>query len=177
MTVYAITNDVNSKRYVGACQIPLRQRWSGHRSKAKHGSHHFIHAAMREIGIERFKVIVLWHGETSVEELKNLEKYYIRALGTQTPGGYNETDGGWSRVCRPCSPEKAAKISSTLMGHPVSAETKEKIRTSPCSISFLGKHHSPEARRRISDGHRGKVASLEARRRMSEAAKRRCSKP
>ena len=74
MTVYAITNDVNSKGYVGACQIPLRQRWSGHRSKAKHGSHHFIHAAMREIGIERFKVIVKKIIEETASELLELNQ-------------------------------------------------------------------------------------------------------
>lgn len=127
MQVYLITNDVNDKAYVGACAMPLARRWSGHRAWARHGRGYGLHAAMREHGIEKFHVSRIWSGNISRAKLKRLEELYIRSFQTLVPNGYNETIGGTTRIFKPCSKEKRAKISASLRGHVISAETRAKI--------------------------------------------------
>jgi group I intron endonuclease len=171
MNIYAITNDVNDKVYVGTTAQPLARRWNGHLQQAKHGRGYSLASAMREFGANKFHVTSVWSGYVSRDALHGLEKYFIKSFRTKSPNGYNETTGGWSRVYRPCSPEKAAKISAKLMGHTVSEETKEKIRNSPCAVSFVGRTHTPEVMERIAAAHRGRKASDETRKRQSDARK------
>jgi group I intron endonuclease len=174
MQVYLITNDVNDKAYVGACSVPLERRWSNHKADARKGRGYALHAAMREIGIEKFHVVRVWSGYIQRQWLKRLEEYCIRCFRTLVPNGYNETIGGTTRIFRPCTEEKKRKISAALMGHPVSQETREKIRNSPCATAaigrpvgeaarekhrarMLGKSPSPETRKKISDTLKGNI--------------------
>lgn len=125
--IYVITNDVNDKAYVGACAMPLEHRWAGHKSWARKGRGHSIHAAMREHGIDKFHITRIFSGVVSREAMKKLEEYYIKSFGTLIPNGYNETIGGTTRIFAPCAEEKKRKISKSLLGHVISVETREKI--------------------------------------------------
>jgi group I intron endonuclease len=94
MFIYAVTNDVNDKAYVGACIRPLNRRWTNHLADARHGRGGALHAAMRECGVEKFHVSAIWSGHIPVADLKKLERYYIRCFQTLEPNGYNQTEGG-----------------------------------------------------------------------------------
>lgn len=171
MQVYVITNDVNDKAYVGACAIPLDRRWSGHKAWANKGRGYSLHNAMREHGIEKFHVTRVWSGYVTRDALHQLEKYYIRCFRTMVPNGYNETDGGWTSISRPCSDEKRKKISQSLMGHKVSQETRDKIRNSPCAIAAIGRPVSEEVRAMHRARMTGRTVSEETRKKISETLK------
>jgi group I intron endonuclease len=95
MFIYAITNDVNEKVYIGLHYgRDLRTRWTTHRSFANRGSQSIIYLAIRKYGIEHFHITAIWSGHVSLVNLKKLECYYIRSFQTKTPNGYNLTDGG-----------------------------------------------------------------------------------
>ena len=127
MNIYLITNSANDMAYIGGCAMPLKRRWSGHLSWARRGRGYSLHQAIREIGEEKFNIVSVWSGYVSRESLKKMEEYYIHCFNTLAPNGYNETIGGTTRIFAPCSPEKAARISATLKGHPISMETRKRI--------------------------------------------------
>lgn len=169
MQVYVVTNDVNAKAYVGACAQPLVKRWKTHLSWAKAGRGYALHDAIRKHGADKFHIVRLWSGIVSRSTLKRLEEFYIASFGTMEPSGYNQTSGGTTRIFKPCSTEKRRKISEALMGHRVSEETRNRIRNSPCTTSFLGKRHSDSAKARISAARKGKSVSIEVRKKISES--------
>ena len=127
ISVYVVTNDANDKAYVGACMVPLKERWKCHRSWAKHGRGYSLHKAMREIGVERFSIMRVFSGNGSRAQMKTLEEYFIKSFQTLVPNGYNETIGGTTRIFKPCPQERRKKISQSLMGHVISSETRAKI--------------------------------------------------
>jgi len=171
MQVYLITNDVNDKAYIGACSMPLEQRWTGHKSWARKGRGYALHAAMREIGVEKFHIVRVFSGYARRSSTKALEEYYIRSFQTMVPNGYNETIGGTTRIFKPCPDEKRRKISESLMGHKVSQETKEKIRNSPCATAAIGRPVSEEARAKHRARMTGRIVSQETRKKISETLK------
>lgn len=69
-----------------------------------------------------------------------------------------------SQMC----PEQKIKISASLIGHPVSSETREKIRA-----ANVGRKHTPEELEKMKrgTGNTGKIASPEKRLKMSLAHK------
>lgn len=82
--VYIISNDVNSKVYIGQTTNLLRERFNQHYNNPE--SH--VGAAMREIGKEHFSISILDDTATNLDELLEKEKYYINKYNSiQT--GYN----------------------------------------------------------------------------------------
>lgn len=95
MFIYLITNDVNDKAYVGLHSgRDLRKRWTTHRSFARRGSRSLISLAIRKHGAEKFHITSVWSGHIPLDNLKILERYFIRCFRTKHPDGYNLTDGG-----------------------------------------------------------------------------------
>ena len=147
MTVYAITNDVNDKVYVGACVRPLKRRWTNHVSDARKGrGTNSLHADMMKYGIEKFFYTAIWTGIITFEKLKLLERYYIRCFRTLEPNGYNRTEGGdsISEAARECLDRTGAEPWNKGLRGAFSAATLEKMRASK-----LGRKLSPETRARM----------------------------
>ena len=163
MFIYAITNDVNDKAYVGLHYgSDLRTRWTTHRSFAKRGSNSLISRAMRKHGIEKFHITSVWSGYIPVESLKILEKYYIRCFQTKVPNGYNLTDGGVGTPgFRHSDEERMRRIE------------RMKLQISTGNIS----RQPPEHYEKLAQKTRGKKRGFhwpiteEGRRRISEASK------
>jgi group I intron endonuclease len=149
MTVYAITNDVNDKVYVGACVRPLKRRWTNHVSDARKGrGTNSLHADMMKYGIEKFFYTAIWTGIITFEKLKLLERYYIRCFRTLEPNGYNRTEGGdsiseearecldqtgaepWNKGMRGIALSTSQKMRAAKVGRILPMETRTKMRIS-----------------------------------------------
>lgn len=85
--IYILTNTINDKQYVGQ-SVHLTTRLNQHR----HGyGHFFLQRAIKKYGWEAFALKTI---EVADEKLDEMEKTYIKTLGTLAPNGYNLTTGG-----------------------------------------------------------------------------------
>lgn len=129
--VYKITCVVSGKTYVGQTTRSLRRRWTEHVYDATRGVQVHFYNAIRKYGAESFEVTQLEECPDR-ETLDDREVFWIRHLNTLEEG-YNCKEGGDSHVW--------------------SAEARK--RQSERQIGKPGKKHTEEAKRRISEAHRG----------------------
>lgn len=100
--VYKITNTVNNKSYIGITTRSLSKRWEEHVAVAFNPNSKDYDApfksAIRKYGILSWEMEILDNSATNIEELKELEKYWIKYfntyLGWDNCQGYNVTLGG-----------------------------------------------------------------------------------
>ena len=162
-TIYKILCLVTGKPYVGKTKQKLEKRMAQHRYDSRKGSIG-LGAAIRKYGWKNFTVEVI---ETCpVEKLNEREIFWIKEIGSKAPNGYNLTDGG--EGLKGCTQGTRAKMS----------ETQKIIGSRP--PSFKGKHHSVEARAKLSKAGKGKPShkkgkplSAETRAKMSVSQKKR----
>lgn len=90
--IYKITNDINSKVYIGQSNNP-DARWRKHVSETKNKidvGKSAIHDVMRRYGVEHFRLTVIgWF-----EDYNEKEKFYIEEYNSLIPNGYNIQKGG-----------------------------------------------------------------------------------
>ena len=141
---------VNGKRYVGQTVQPLKRRFNEHVK----GNYPIGHA-IRRYGRENFYCGVI-KTCSSKAELDYWEKYFIAALKSKKPYGYNLTDGGEGTVGYHPTPEMRAKQSAIHKGKPHSPEWCAKI-----AAALAGKPKSPEHRAKVAATRRGKSLSPE----------------
>lgn len=143
--IYLITNKLDGMKYVGQTTRTIEERFEEHKRHKKF----FIGNAINKDGAKNFTIEVIEECETQ-EQLSEREKYWIAYFDCIAPKGYNLTDGGefnWNHL-----PEVRAKISAANSGenHPM-----------------FGKHHTDEAKARISVSGKGKRRSEEFKARVS----------
>lgn len=93
--VYLLINNISGKIYVGQTVKTPSIRWSEHISKSKNDSRTLLAKAIRKYGPDAFEIVTLFEGEVSLDELDNVEKFYISALLSHDLSiGYNLTLGG-----------------------------------------------------------------------------------
>ena len=170
--IYAITNIINDKQYVGQAVVK-NKRWKDHKLSLNVGKHNnaYLQAAYNKYGKENFIYTVLEvidGGPDLIARLTEREQYWMNKLNTVAPNGYNlnptagsairfkhteETKLKWSeqRKGKKRSEEAKANISA---GHkkrkPVSDETKEKMRQAQ-----LGKTRSDETKAKHAERMKG----------------------
>ena len=91
--IYKITNDVNSKVYIGQTKRTLERRWYEHQKYAyEKDSQSKFYKAIRELGPEVFHIeqIEIVYG---IEERNAREQYWIKYYNSFEEG-YNSTRGG-----------------------------------------------------------------------------------
>lgn len=123
--IYQITNLVNMKSYVGS-SIDIKHRFRAHRFHLKHNKHCNAHLqnAWNKYGEESFEFKILHKCE--VKDLLSYEQKFIDQIKPQ----YN-----------------IRTLASSNYGVKYSAESKAKM-----SLTRLGKHHTLEAKQKISVG-------------------------
>ena len=131
--IYLITNLLNGKKYVGKTTQTLKRRINQH----KHGNIH-IDKAIQKYGRENFKVEVLEECYT-VEQLNEREIFWIAALNTKVPNGYNITDGGEGNLG---------------LSHTKETRDQMSIDRSGEKNAFFGKNHTDDTCFTLSVSHR-----------------------
>jgi group I intron endonuclease len=93
MSVYYIWCDLPSyeeKFYIGStlyCPYDLNIRLSAHKTCARKGMNSKLYNAMRELGVDRFRIDVLeYKRNISVRELREREDHYIREFNSIAEG-------------------------------------------------------------------------------------------
>lgn len=64
--IYIIRNTINSKVYVGQTKKTLSNRFSNHKSAARHNGDYILGKAMRKHGIENFYIELIEECENSL---------------------------------------------------------------------------------------------------------------
>ena len=89
MIIYAITNLLNGKIYVGQTTRTLQERFKEH--KKDFFSH--IGKDMRKFGLKNFSVRILEKCK-NITELNEREIFWIKKFNSRKPNGYNVLPGG-----------------------------------------------------------------------------------
>lgn len=196
--IYKATCLENGKSYIGFTadgdtpEAMLKKRRSNHMKQVRIGNGMLFHRAIRKYGEEAFQWEIIWKSSDRDRAAEEFEPYFIKMHKTKAPNGYNNSDGGGvaygyrhtdaakekmrrAKLGKKMSAEHRRKTSAAMMGHPVSAATREKIRrankgTKPWNT---GKKRSAEDCRKISEGRKGIVFTEEHRKNMSLAQRRR----
>lgn len=141
--IYAITNIVNGKAYIGST-INFEHRWKGHKDSLRHNRHHnlYLQRSWDKYGEEAFQFMICEYVQ-DLEQLVKREQHWLD-FHRMYVDVYN----------------MVLVVDRSTMS--------EEIR---CSISkaHMGKTLSEEHKRKIGDGNRGKTVSKETRQRMSDA--------
>jgi group I intron endonuclease len=185
--VYRITNTVNGKIYVGQTTKTLSQRWVEHvydsvgKRRRKHNS--YLHLAIEKYGKESFITEVL-NICIDKNSLDDVERFYIKALNTVRPNGYNISLGGTGVMQgRKMSAEAKLRISAGLKkayaigtrkpnGPIHTEESKKKISDSlKHNFRSLGRTHSEETKEKIRAAHLGRIFSDEHKLKLSISKK------
>lgn len=96
MIVYKITNTINDKVYIGVTKNTLQQRWNKHLHDCNYGSQNLLYRAMRKYGYVNFKIEEIDTSATTLQELANLERFYIKEYNSLDPDlGYNSIEGNY----------------------------------------------------------------------------------
>lgn len=156
--VYLIWNMVNGRRYVGQTVQPLEKRFNKHVSCKSM----LISKAIRKYGRENFHYGVI-KSCASKEELDYWEKYFIVALHSKTPYGYNCTDGGEGTIGYSFTPEQCAKLSAALSGekNPRYGKKNSPEHQAKIVAANMGAKRTPETCKNISEALKGKPFTAE----------------
>ena len=154
MIVYKITNKINGKIYIGQTIQGLSKRWNGH--VHNNASNSAISSAIKKYGSENFTIESLVEC-FSVEEMNQNERFFIKALDTIAPNGYNLKPGGAQGG--PLSEASKLKISMTKKGKPSNRLGWHHSEASNLknSIAHLGRKMSDDSKQKLSKTNTGKT--------------------
>lgn len=182
--IYLIRNLITNKVYVGLTEKTVAKRWACHKSYAakppKRSGRGYIHSAIHKYGVENFTIEVI--EEVSLDNLSLAEKKWIAHYDSTNPTrGYNLTTGGEKPIFTEAVRKKMsdAKIGKYLgennptFGRVVTKEERERSRQVATGNTYhLGKPHTEESKRKISEALSGRKQSAEERARRSASIRR-----
>lgn len=160
MVVYKITNNFNNKVYIGITTKTIVERMKNHKN-SKDGTK--LHNAIKKHGWENFKYEIIYEAknkeELCLKEIENIELY------DSYKNGYNSTTGG--EVSPMLFENNKIKLSNTLKTKLKTKKQKmQQIERLHNFIKIngnprLGKKHSEETKRHLSELKKGNVLSQE----------------
>lgn len=164
---YKITNIVNEKVYLGS-SINIKSRKYQHFYYLKKNAHKNIHlqSAFRIYGIENFKFEVITCIE-KIEDKRLLKEILLKEEQKEIDKYINEYGSIDRNKCY-----NLVVVAGSRMGSECSEETKKKISLSKKgNKNMLGKCHSEETIKRLSESHIGKKHSIETKNKISDLNK------
>jgi len=152
MFVYLTENLINGKQYVGQTKKTDTDYF---------GSGLLMMRAIKKYGRKNFKRETLIEC-SSQEELDEQEIFWIQALNTLQPNGYNIENGGngIDKISKK-SKEKMSEAQKRIWKDPL--ERQKKIN------SHRGKKHSEKTKRKISESEKGKFVADKTKQKISKA--------
>lgn len=94
--IYCFTNLINGKKYIGSTIQEPNIRYNQHIYNATHKNAHQynypLYQAIRKYGIENFSFSILLEQNCTEQEIRLIEKDYIKKENTLSPFGYNQTE-------------------------------------------------------------------------------------
>lgn len=188
MTVYAIVNLKNGKRYIGCTSQPLVAYFGKNINAALAGStaKPAIYGAIRKYGAESFDCSVIKDGLASLDDMRAFERQMIAQYDSMNKAlGYNLTAGGEGVTQTPEIRRKIGAANSiALRGKKQSLATRLKRGASCREVwkragvrerhrtAMLGRKVSTETRERIAAPQRGWQFSMEHRAKIKAARAR-----
>lgn len=155
--VYGIRNKINNQWYVGSAAKTIKVRWQIHQHNLREGTHHSRHLqnAWNKYGADSFECVPLENcpPEKCVERE---QAYMLLYRSADQRYGYNIHPEARSPLGVKRTEETRKKLSEVARNR--SPELKARLAAVAST---------PEARRRSSDLHRGKVLSAETRAKIS----------
>lgn len=126
MLIYKITNDVNSKLYIGQTTKSLEERIRNHRNSFVSGVDNHLYRAMRKYGWDKFHfhIIAQVYDQDTLDEL---EAFYIAKYDT-IRNGYNMAPGG--KLNTMYSPVVKEKHDSVMRSDAVRRKISESMKQS-----------------------------------------------
>lgn len=170
--IYCIENISTGKKYVGQ-SIDVHSRWQKHRSELNNNTHHnsYLQNAWNKYGENDFKFYIFEY--CNVDELDNRETYYINIYDlTNRDLGYNLKSGGQENGAIYSEEVKEKMRKSAKQYYIEHPERREQLRKSTLeywaneenrkkrsgeNASMYGKHHTLEAKKKMSDARIGVV--------------------
>ena len=173
--IYRITNNLNGHTYIG--QHKYKKLDDNYMGSGK-----LLRFAYKKYGIENFSKEILYSRIRDRETADAMEIWMIKKERSIGKSEYNISGGGtggnlgipiWNKGKKlgPHTEEWRKKVSAATKGRkrgPMSEETKRKISETK---KKNGVYISEEARRKISEGMKGKPKTEECKRKLSEAHK------
>lgn len=154
--VYSIRNIKTDKRYIG-CSKSIKRRWTEHKRRLLLNNHDNAHlqGAYNKYGPEMFEYSIL--EECPEDIMQEREEYWIAYYDSKN-NGYNMCDGG-GKLSNPTA-DVRKKISEGLKG-----ENSGWYGISRCGIenNMYGRHHTEEAKRKMSEYRKTRVGALASR--------------
>ena len=173
--VYLAENTINRKCYIGKTIGTLEQRKRGHYNDARlHNNtfNNYFHNALRKYKQE-FEWIVLYESDNN-KKLIEKEIHFIKKYKTNSPNGYNLTNGGDGMVGYIYSEASRKKMSKAHKGKikPHLETTKQKMRKPKRSnINYLNHLVTKKTRKKISTSLRHHFISKTTKRKISKTLK------
>lgn len=168
-TVYCHINKTNGKKYIGITSQKPINRWG----KNGNGySSQMFFRAIQKYGWDNFDHEIIASNLTE-EEASHFEAILIKEFDTLNPEkGYNIREGGSTGYT--LSEEARARMSEVHRAENLSPETRQKMSENHADFRgekhpMYGKHHSAEAKAKLSAANLGKTMSLESRAKISVA--------
>lgn len=145
-TIYKITNNVNSKIYVGITSQPIQKRFNNHKAQSKRKNNIKFYHAIRKYGIQNFeiqKIDVANNLESACKkERQYISKYDSIKLGYNTaPGGLargNHTEASKKKISLANTGNKRPDVTLLLKGKP-SRQNFSDLTRLKMAISHTGK--------------------------------------
>lgn len=151
--LYAITNVINDKIYIGQSHS-LNDRWKKHRTLLRGGRHHCLPLQMAwasygESAFSFCRIAFVPVSDLSIREQEQIDSFIIAG----------ERDKLYNVVLQ---------VDAPMRGRTLSAESRRKVSESKKGKTFF----SEAARKRMSDSQRGKKHSEESKAKIKAAARR-----
>lgn len=164
--IYAITNTVNGKRYIGSA-VDVARRWRAHKYRLNRGDHHSIKLqnSWSKHGQEAFLFEVV-EVVGDMDTLIAREQDWINESDSAGSRGYNICATAGSRLGVPHSDQARAKIARTWKGKKHSAESIARM-----CVAQKGKVVSAATSAKIAAAAKGRVPTPDALRKRAESSK------
>lgn len=154
--IYCITNNINSKIYIGQTRNSIEDRFARHIQCARNGKRTTIllYLAMRKYGIENFSIDTIESVRANSREqlqkmLNEREIFYIEKMNSFKPTGYNMTCGG----DRPPEQEPIPVFKVEETGLIVSKYNSIADASKSCNISSRSIRHGLSSLSHYSNGY------------------------